>query len=149
MNHMVGWIQVFDAGCHDRPLDGDAGTYQCGDDPAADFRAAAASLVAGWEKYGRDRKVRVTSGELPGPMVFDMTVMEYLTHGWDLAVATGQPVRYTEQEASDTLARAEAMLPPEYRGDGMPFGHVVAIEADAPALNRLVAFLGRNPALPG
>jgi uncharacterized protein (TIGR03086 family) len=145
MNHIVGWIQVFEAGCHGRSYEGDPGAYQCGADAAEVFRAAAKSLEAGWAEFGMDRKVRITSGEMPAPMVFNMTVMEYLTHGWDLAVATGQAVPYTEEEASATLARAEVTLPPEYRGGDMPFGPIVEVDPDAPAVTRLVAFLGRHP----
>ena len=144
VNHMVSWVQVFDAGCHGRPAPGDRDTYQAGD-PAGEFRAAANSLIAGWQEYGLDRPVRVTGGESPGPMVFNMTVMEYLTHGWDLATATGQPVPYTEEEAADMLARAETTLPPQYRGAGMPFGDIVPIDEGAPAIDRAVAFLGRRP----
>lgn len=145
VNHVVTWVQVFEAGCHGRAFDGDPATHQCGPDPAGEFRAAAASLVAGWQQYGLDRPVRVTSGEMPGEMVFNMTVMEYLTHGWDLAVATGQPIPYTEEEAAETLARAKTTLPPEFRGDGMPFGPIVPVDGDASAVTRLAAFLGRHP----
>jgi len=145
MNHIVGWIQVFEAGCHGRAYEGDPNAYQCGDDPAGVFRAAASSLVSGWAAFGMDRQVRVSSGDLPGPMVFNMTLMEYLTHGWDLAVASGQEVPYTEVEAAATLARAEVTLPPEYRGGDMPFGPIVEVEPEAPAVARLVAFLGRRP----
>ena len=143
VNHIVGWIQVFEAGCHGRAFQGDPAAYQSGDDPAGVFRDAADSLVAGWQTYGFDRPVRVSSGEMPGSMVFNMTVMEYLTHGWDLATATGQPIPYRDEEAADVLARAEQTLPLEYRGDA--FGQIVAIGDDAPAVHRLVAFLGRQP----
>lgn len=145
LNHIVGWIEVFDAGCHDRAYEGDATEYKCGADPGEEFRTAAASLVAGWEEHGFDREVRVTSGKMPADMVFNMTVMEYLTHGWDLATATRQPVLFTEDEATETLKRAETTLPPEYRGEGMPFGTIVAVPSDAPAISRVVAFLGRQP----
>ena len=33
---------------------------------------------------------RWAGGEQPAEMVFNMTLMEYLTHGWDLAVGSGQ-----------------------------------------------------------
>ncbi len=145
VNHIVGWAQVFDAGCNGRAFEGDPTAYRHGPDPASEFRASAASLVAGWKEHGLDRPVRISSGEMPGPMVFNMTVMEYLAHGWDLAVATGQPVTYTDQEAIETLARAETTLPPEYQGENMPFGAVVPVSPDAPAIDRLVAFLGRHP----
>jgi uncharacterized protein (TIGR03086 family) len=145
VEHMVGWIQVFEAGSQERNYEGDPSAYHCGADPAAEFRTAAAGVVAGWEEHGLDRPVRTSGGESPGPMVFNMTVMEYLAHGWDLAVATGQPVAYTEQECSEALSRAEATLPPEYQGEGMPFGAIVPTEPAAPAVDRFVAFMGRQP----
>lgn len=145
VNHIVGWVQVFEAGCHGRTYEGDAATYQCGDDPAGEFRTAADSIVAGWQKHGFDRQVRVMSGEMPAEMVFSMTLMEYLAHGWDLATATGQPIPYTEQETEATLLRAKASLPPEYQGENMPFGNIVPVADDAPAIDRLVGFLGRRP----
>lgn len=146
INHIVGWLRLFEASCHGRIYDGDVANHRCGADPAAEFRAAAAGLVAGWEKYGFDRKVAVTgSNKLPAEMVLNMTVMEYLTHGWDLAVATAQPIPFTDQEAAETLTRAEATLPPEYRGEHMPFGEIVPTSQDASAVDRLVAFLGREP----
>jgi len=144
-NHIVGWLLVFEAGSHGRSYDGDAGAYRCGADPAGEFRTAAAGLIAGWEKYGLDREVGVTGATLPAGMVFNMTVMEYLTHGWDLAVATGQPVPFTDREAADALARAEVTLPPQYRGEGKSFGQIVPVDEHASALDRFVAFLGREP----
>jgi uncharacterized protein (TIGR03086 family) len=145
VDHIVGWIQVFDAGSNGRAFEGDATTYRCGTHPEAEFRAAAGGVVAGWETHGLDRQVRIVSGESPGQMVFNMTLMEYLAHGWDLATATGQRPPYTEDEATEILARAEGTLPPQYRGEGMPFGPPVPIDAGAPALDRFVAFMGRRP----
>ncbi|MFE5095586.1 TIGR03086 family metal-binding protein [Streptomyces sp. NPDC056638] len=145
INHIVGWLLVFEAGAQGRSHDVDAANHMCGADPAREFRAAAAGVVEGWEKYGFDRQVSVTGGEMPGEAVFSMTLMEYLTHGWDLAVATGQPIPYTDQEAAETLARAEVTLPPQYRGENLPFGQIVRVDANASAVDRLVAFLGRRP----
>jgi uncharacterized protein (TIGR03086 family) len=145
VDHVVGWVQVFDAGCHGKAVEGDPLAFRSGPDPAAEFRAAAVSLAAGWKEFGLDRSVRIMSGEMPGESVFNMTVMEYLTHGWDIAVATGQPIPFSEDEAIDTLARAERTLPPEYRGDGGAFGEIVVVGPDAPAVSRLAAFLGRQP----
>ena len=82
---------------------------------------------------------------MPGNMVFNMTVMEYLAHGWDLATATSQPVPYSEGEAEDALERAQATLPPEYQGEGQAFGAVVPVDDDAPAIDRFVGFMGRQP----
>ncbi|MCM2415928.1 TIGR03086 family metal-binding protein [Streptomyces sp. RKAG290] len=145
INHLVGWLQVFEAGCHNRSYEGDVADYRCGAEPAQEFRRAAAGLVAGWEQYGFDREVSITGSKAPAEQVFSMTVMEYLTHGWDLATATGQPIPFTEQEAAETLARAEVTLPPQYRGKDMPFGPIVPVTPGASAIDRMVAFMGREP----
>jgi uncharacterized protein (TIGR03086 family) len=145
INHLVGWIQVFGASAQGRTFEGDPTSQQVTADPAAEFRTAASDAVAGWREHGFGRTVRMMGGEQPAEMVFNMTLMEYLTHGWDLAIATGQEVPYSENEASETLARAERTLPPQYRGEGMPFGEIVDVPADAPAVDRAVAFLGRRP----
>ncbi len=102
-------------------------------------------IVAGWEEHGFDRQVSLGGGESPGAMAFNMTVMESLTHSWDLATATGQPTPWSEEQAADVLARAEQTLPPEVRGDGMPFGDIVEVPDTAPAADRVAAFLGRTP----
>ena len=102
-------------------------------------------MVAGWREHGFDRPVRLVGGESPAPMAFNMTVMEYLTHGWDLATATGQPKPWSEEQAAEVLARAQTTLPPQYRGEGMPFGDIVDVPESAPAADRVAAFMGRTP----
>jgi uncharacterized protein (TIGR03086 family) len=150
MSHIVGWVRVFDAGAHGRSVEGDPAKYQVGPDPAGEFRAAAESIVDSWRAEGLDRQVLMSSGDkIDGAMAFNMTLMEYLVHGWDLAVATGQPVPYTDDEAEAVLERAQTTLPPEYRGEGMPFGDIVPVADHAPAVDRLIAFLGREPAFSG
>ena len=144
VGHIVGWLRVFAAGAAGEVFEGDPADYRTGDSSAEDFRRLTEVLVAGWEANGADRSVRLTSGELPGAMVFDMTLMEYLTHGWDLATATGQSVPFTEVEAEDVLRRARATLRPEYRGPDTAMGEEVAVPADAPAMVRLAAFMGRD-----
>jgi len=147
VDHVVGWVQVFAAGSQGRTPDVDRTSLKAGDDPAAEFRAAAGDVVDGWRTYGADRTVRLTGdSEIPAAMVFNMTLMEYFTHGWDLAVATGQDVPFTDAEAEATLAAAQATLPPEYRGAGQSFGEIVPVPDDAPPVDRAVAFLGRTPA---
>lgn len=144
VNHIVGWLQVFDSDCNGLTHDGNAAEYRCQIHPATEFHTAATSLVDGWIKYGFDRNIHMMGSEMPAEMVFNMTVMEYLTHGWDLATATGQPIPYTEQEAEATLTRAVSTLPAQYRGENMPFGNIVEIAGSAPAIDRLIGFMGRK-----
>ena len=141
--HIVGWAQVFAAAASGDTYDGDPTSYALGDDAASEFRAAATTIVDGWRTHGTDRTVKLTSGEMPGQMVLNMTFMEYLTHGWDLATATHQPVPFVDAEAEETLRRARQTLQPQYRGQGI--GEEVEVPADAPALDRLIGFMGRRP----
>jgi uncharacterized protein (TIGR03086 family) len=147
VNHLVGGVRTFAAGIHGRPVEGDPWFADAGDDPSGEFRSAADDLVAGWRDRGFDGTVVITgAAEVPASMAFNMALMEFLTHGWDLAVATGQVVSFTEEEAEATLARAQATLPAEYRGDGKAFGHIVAVGEGAPAVDRVAGFMGRDPA---
>jgi hypothetical protein len=41
--------------------------------------------------------------------------------------------------------RAERTLPPQFRGEGMPFAQIVEVDEGATATERLVGFLGRQP----
>jgi uncharacterized protein (TIGR03086 family) len=145
VEHLVGWVQVFDAAANGRAYDGDPGSYRLADDAAKQFRASARSLVEGWRTLGTDRTVRMTGSELPAPMVLNMTLMEYATHGWDLATALGRQAPFTDEEAQATLARARATLQPKYRGPGTAMGEPLAVPDDASPLSQLVAFMGRRP----
>src|SRR5262245_6222927 len=75
VNHIVGWVQVFEAGSSGGQFDGDPTAYRHGNDPGAEFRTAADGLVAGWRDHGLDREVSLTGGgKSPGPMVLNMTL---------------------------------------------------------------------------
>jgi len=142
-SHIVGWIQSFAAGINQRPVAIDPMTYRAGDDAAEVFRSAADDSLAGWRAGAAEHDIKLVQGAMPGPMAFDIMLGEYLVHGWDLAIATDQPVPYTDDEAQRALDGLRPMLRPEYRGEA--FGAEVEVPADAPALDRLLAFSGRNP----
>ncbi len=146
VNHIVGWAKVFAAGANERTSDLDVSSYEA-KDPAGEFAAAAQDLVAGWREHGVERDVALLGNPSPGAAILGMTLMEYVTHGWDLATATGQPVPFTDDELSTTLERAKATLPDQYRGEGKPFAEAVDVPESAPVLDRLVGFMGRRTAL--
>jgi len=131
LDHIVGWVHVFVGAACGEPFEGDPSAYRAGDESGREFVAAARKLCTGWREHGLDRSVRLAAGELPGQMVFNMTLMEYMAHGWDLAKATGQQIPFTDDEASEVLVRAEATLPAQYRGEGRAFSAIVAVPADA------------------
>jgi uncharacterized protein (TIGR03086 family) len=148
LGHMVGWSASFEAAANGRTPEADPTAYQPSEKSAQEFRAAVDSIVAGWKANGVDREVLlVGASRMPGQMVFDMTMMEYLAHGWDLGTATGQSLPYTDEEAEAVLARAQngPLANAEYRGPDQPFGPIVDVPADAPAIERFAGFMGRTP----
>ena len=72
-----------------------------------------------------------------------IVLLDYLGHTWDLAVATGQELRVPDSAVDRALEAGRTMLTPESRGDS--FAPEVPVADDATALERLVAFLGRDP----
>ena len=85
-------------------------------------------------------------------------VNEVLVHAWDLAVATGQAPAWDEDLAEQALAHMPG-LPAEGRREmfeqisadmglaevAVPFGEVVPLPDDASAMDRLIAWNGRDP----
>ena len=75
---------------------------------------------------------------------------DLVVHGWDLARATGQDDTMDPDEVAQMLPFAEGM-PPEMRTPGafgpgvVVFGPIVELPADAPAQDRLLGLMGRDP----
>jgi uncharacterized protein (TIGR03086 family) len=90
-------------------------------------------------------EMRLPFGTLPGAAALAMYTGEISTHTWDLAVATGQSPAWDDEVITDALAAVHRKLPAE-RGPGIPFAPPVPVPADAPAIDRLVAWQGRDPA---
>lgn len=143
LDHVIGWLRAFAAGANGRPFDDDPTAFST-EDFAEEFKAAANDLVTGWRLHGTERNVRFATAEMPARTVLGMTLMEYVTHGCDLAIATGQAVPFSDAELETTLARARENLTDQYRGEGKPFGPAVDVGPDAPAVDRLLGFMGRR-----
>lgn len=145
LSHMVGWLNVFADAANGHRTSFDPTTYQCGQDPAEEFRIAGEKALTGWKSGSTEVSVTLVSSPMPGRMVLGMNMIEVLGHGWDLATATKQNVPFDEPEARIALSAARDMLRPEYRGQGMAFGHEVEVPNVASVLDTFVAFIGRTP----
>jgi uncharacterized protein (TIGR03086 family) len=147
-DHVVGWLDTFAAGFADpggqAPRAG-LGDYQAAADPAAQVRAAAATLDAAIRGGAAARPLRLGESAMPGEMALSMILWEYQVHGWDLARATGQPWSPPAEAAEESLAFAPNMLTPDYQGEGKAFAPRVPVAEDAPALDRLLGLSGRDP----
>jgi uncharacterized protein (TIGR03086 family) len=116
--------------------------------PATDPTSVSAGLRPR-EAYHEQavRLVEAYSGDGPaeGAVPLAIAVIETVCHGWDLAVATGQPTRYPDEAVEAALEAAQGFMKPEFRGVDQSFGAEVPVPASAPALDRLVGFMGRDP----
>jgi uncharacterized protein (TIGR03086 family) len=76
--------------------------------------------------------------------VVHVRTVETLVHGWDLARATSRQMPFPDELADQELTFSRDLLGhlPEGR---QPFGPSRPVAADAPAIDRLAALLGRAP----
>jgi uncharacterized protein (TIGR03086 family) len=104
------------------------------DDPVADFTRASADLM---QTFGSPGVIEKT-----GPSL-GIAFADQLLHGWDLATATGQ-----DATMPDGLAEAAyEMIHGRFTDDQRKgvFKPEVAVDPDASAQERLLAYAGRNP----
>ncbi len=116
-----------------------------GDDPRSAYRASADEVKRAWRDPAQLEGLYETAlGKMPGQALLSLRLSDNVTHGWDLARATGQAPEYDAEVVAAALAFAEAQLAGG-RAPGGPFAPPVPVSADAPAIDRLAAFLGRTP----
>lgn len=80
--------------------------------------------------------------ELPASVVGLVALDELVVHGWDVAVASGQPYAPPAQDIEDAMGFVTSFEAPR---DGSLFGPVVPVADDAPPLDRLLGLTGRDP----
>lgn len=124
----------------DRPSFSDIGF-----DWAASYRAAAARSLEAWEDDSKlETLYAVPWGKVPGGVALAGFTQEMLTHGWDLAVATGQPSELDPALATFALDLMRKVLPTSGR-EATPFGPSVPAPEGAGPYAQLAAWLGRTP----
>ena len=70
--------------------------------------------------------------------------LETLAHSWDMAKATSQDTDLAPDAAVHLLEVAQTMMSDDSRGENANFGSMQPCPPDAPAADRLAAFLGRR-----
>lgn len=114
------------------------------DDLHAAYDEDAADLLVAFHGPGAmERSYLLPIGELSAEQMVELRTIESLTHGWDLARATDQPLASDPVIVERAITVSQALLqqlPP----DRSPFGTPKPVNGDAPALDRLAALLGRT-----
>ncbi|QKW33977.1 TIGR03086 family protein [Actinomadura sp. NAK00032] len=112
------------------------------DDPVSELRVQAVRVLRASAARGT---VTVGDRRLQGDLMAAAGAVEVAVHGWDIAQATGEGRRIPPVLAADLLAVCPLVLPAPPRGP--LFADPVEPPDDAPPGDRLVALLGRRPAM--
>jgi uncharacterized protein (TIGR03086 family) len=142
VNHLIGMNRVFAALLDGQPPPPRQSADHVEDDPVGAYRDSAAELQA---RFGRpgvlERTYRGPLGTATGAERLQIRLYDLLAHGWDLAQATEQPAGLPDDLAEQSLAFARTQLTEQARRGR--FGPAQIAAGQAPAIERLVAFLGR------
>src|SRR5690348_8837142 len=88
LEHMIGVVAGLGAAAAGEPPT----AFVLSDDPAGQFKSAAASAMAAWRTPGvLERVVDAGPGPMPGSVLASINLVDTAVHTWDLAAATGQP----------------------------------------------------------
>lgn len=150
LNHVIGTLWLAAGLFSDQPPrypmapGGLPPTDLAGDDPAVAYaEASAAALAAAGAGDALTRVHSTPLGEMPGPGLAGFTTLDILVHGWDLAVATGQPADLDGRLAAHVLDfAAQALATPDSRAGRI--GPALTVPGGSPVTSQLVAFLGRQ-----
>jgi len=141
VGHLVEWFPGFLAGGGVVMTPGPA----VADDPVAAWRRHARAVQDLIESRGEESFTHPVAGTHRLAEAVDrFYTADVFMHTWDLARATGQQAAL---DADFAAALLEGMRPIEelLRSSGQ-YGAPVAVAADAPVVDRLMGFIGRDPA---
>ena len=148
LDHMVGLTYAFRCAAEKTPLP-DAPPVSA-DALVADWRTRLPSQLSALaeaipSQAPGDRQASAGGVTMPAPAMAAVALDEVVIHGWDLAVATGQPYSVSDRDAAACTSFAGAVgESPEERA-GL-YGPRVPVPADAAPLDRLLGLTGRDPA---
>lgn len=123
-------------------------------DPVADYVAATESLISAFavpDVLRRSFALPLLTREraFPGEQAVMMQLVDSVVHAWDLARTLDVPLTVDDDITAPVLALCEQIPDDESRRmPGAVFGPPMPCADDAPALERIVALLGRSPAWP-
>lgn len=114
-----------------------------GDAPITAYRESADAVRQAWSDRSQlDAMYQSPFGEIPGRALLTLRLADNVTHGWDLAKATGQAPHYDDvvQTALDFVT---GQFGAERPLNG-PFKAPVAVPENAAPIDHLAAYLGRE-----
>lgn len=140
VDHLVTWLPGFLAAGGVHLPAGPA----VADDPQGAWRHHARAVQALLTERGTEELAHPRIGTHPLARAIDrFYTSDVFMHSWDLARAGAQEARLDEDFAGELLGGMSAMED-VLRGSGQ-YGAPVPVAADAPVVDRLMGFVGRDP----
>ena len=148
IDHVGSFATAFTAAARKEDLGGrppKPAAANLGDDWRTRIPAQLDELAAAWQEPGAWEGMTKAGGlDLPGEVAGVIAIDEVVLHGWDLAVATGQP-----WEVDPALVEAAYGFVRSVADEGGPrdglFGPPVEVPGDAPLFDRTLGLSGRDP----
>lgn len=158
LDHVKSFSYAFAAAAlKERSEDGNAApepdAARLGTDWRERLPARLERLAAAWDAAEAwSGETVVGGGRMPAQVAGAAAADELIVHGWEVAVATGQPYPGDDPAMARAMQTAYAWVESvvAQNPDGTPglFGPPLRVAADAPALDRLLALCGRDPRWP-
>jgi uncharacterized protein (TIGR03086 family) len=143
LNHLIGGLEMLTTAAKGSKADMPGGD-QFGSDPAGAYDQRRIALITAIRHEGAlDRNWEMPFGTMSGAMMAGIAFMEHLTHGWDVANATGQDTTLPADlvsECMELVTPMDAML----RMPGV-CGPAVSVSDNASPQDKFIAFMGRHP----
>jgi uncharacterized protein (TIGR03086 family) len=114
--------------------------------PALRLRDDATEVLGVWAGTLTSDVISIHDRRLTSPMVAAIGAIEITVHGWDVAGACGEHRPIPPLMAAELLDLARLFVSQADRP--VRFAAQVAVPADAPAQDHLLAYLGRDPDWP-
>ena len=152
LDHMVRENRGFATAANGETSDLSAWIALVGPDRRAEYAESARQVV---DAFGADGVLErafwlplIRDGvTVPARQGVSFHLLDYLVHSWDLAVSVGRSPAFGDDlvAAVHEIAVREVPDGPRRSRPGASFAPARPVPADAPALDRLLAFLGRDP----
>ena len=122
-----------------------------GDDPVREYAAAAEEVIAAFAAGSTPDQAFTlpeisTQQTFPAGVAIGFHLVDYVAHGWDVAMSLGVPFELPTDVLEVALPIAERVPAGESRTrPGAAFAPIVSAPGDTDLLTRILALLGRSP----
>ena len=149
MGHVVGGCLMSSAAVRGASLDEVLAVFgrdNLGADPTAAYLAAIDDHVAAFAEPGAlERVCHHPAGDLPGAVLLNFRIGDFLLHGWDLAHPLGIDYRPDADVVAHVWATTSPMAPMLAQSGMFGEGPSGSVGEDAPLFERLLDLMGRRP----